>query len=218
MLTSQTLYAGAVVALLAAALPAFQAHAVTSKCDAAITKAAGKKASCKASVYATAYAKDLAPDAVKLAKCEAKFDALCQKAKLAADCVVQTQPCDTVQDAVDACVADVVDNTCGSAGGFCWLLGDAGQTCTAVCAAEGMVYDSATESYAGSGGSDANCNQVLDSVGAPAATFVSANCALSSVACHYDELLVIRVRCTNAGAEGNSYANGRRACACKAVP
>ena len=52
-------------------------------------------------------------------------------------------------------------------GGFCWFLGADDVTCDAVCAIAGRAYDSATETYAGSGGSDANCIAVLDALGVP---------------------------------------------------
>ena len=58
--------------------------------------------------------------------------------------------------------------TCGgkSVGGYCWYLGALGASCTATCAAHGGVTDG-TISFAGSGGSIAQCNQVLSAI-APA--------------------------------------------------
>ena len=50
-------------------------------------------------------------------------------------------------------------------GGFCWFMGDSGASCDAACAIKGRAYDSATETYAGSGGTDANCVAVLDALG-----------------------------------------------------
>ena len=50
-------------------------------------------------------------------------------------------------------------------GGFCWFLGELGADCNATCAAHGRGYDGATDSYAGSSGSDANCQAVLGALG-----------------------------------------------------
>jgi hypothetical protein len=200
---------------VAVALPASSALAAASKCDASITKAAGKKTSCKAGVYSKAYQKDEPVDLGKLTKCEEKFDAACVKAQAAGDCIVQTQPCGAVESQVDTCVADVIDNSCGTVGGFCWSLGAVGANCTDTCAAEGMVYDPQTETFAGSGGTDQNCSDVLDSLGAPAGVVNSFVC-LSPVACYYGD--AARNRCTNAGTEGDAYVNGARACACMPAP
>ena len=49
-----------------------------SKCDQGVSKAAGKKVKCKMDVIAKG---QVTPDAVKLAKCEEKFDKACLKAK-----------------------------------------------------------------------------------------------------------------------------------------
>src|SRR5690242_16710408 len=62
------------------------ASAFASRCSAAEAKAAGKKASCKASVHAAAAAKNVAPDPLKLERCEGKFAAAWGKAQAAGDC------------------------------------------------------------------------------------------------------------------------------------
>jgi hypothetical protein len=49
-------------------------------------------------------------------------------------------------------------------GGFCWFLGSEGADCDSTCAAVGRVYDPATKAYAGSDGTDANCQNVLDAL------------------------------------------------------
>jgi hypothetical protein len=205
------------IVTVAVALPASSAWAAVSKCDAGVTKAAGKKASCKAGVYSKAQAKDEPVDLGKLTKCEDKFDAACAKAQAAGDCVVQTQPCAAVEEQVDVCVADTIDNSCGIVGGFCWLLGDTNVNCTDTCAAEGMVYDPATEAFAGSAGTDQNCTDVLDSLGVPAGPLSSGPCFISAVACYFDGGTT-RTRCTTPGAEGNAYILGERACACMVAP
>jgi hypothetical protein len=50
-------------------------------------------------------------------------------------------------------------------GGFCWFLGDLGESCDAACVAAGRTYDSAARSYAGSDGTDENCEAVLTELG-----------------------------------------------------
>jgi hypothetical protein len=49
----------------------------------------------------------------------------------------------------------------------CWLLGASGLDCNATCAAEGMVYDTATDSVAGSAGTDSACKDIFDGLGVP---------------------------------------------------
>lgn len=64
-----------------------------SKCDAGISKAAGKKVACRCAVYAKAQLKGVEPDATKFDKCAAKFAKSCLKAQAAADCNVQGGSC-----------------------------------------------------------------------------------------------------------------------------
>ena len=88
-----------------------------------------------------------------------------------------------------AVVAGIIDNSCVGAfvtaltpttttttttlpcalgqpvGNFCWFLGASGADCDATCAAQGLVYDAATATYAGSAGTNANCEAVLTALG-----------------------------------------------------
>src|SRR6266576_1143189 len=87
-----------------------------SKCDAGLTKAAGKKVSCLCVVYAKSYAKDITADPAKLQKCTDKFTAKCTKATSAADCSVQTQTCPQIEAAADGdvaalCISDATTTT-----------------------------------------------------------------------------------------------------------
>src|SRR4029453_5982131 len=93
--------AGGLVALSLALSGVAQAQ---SSCDAGVTKAAGKKVACKTKVVAKAQKTGAAVDSVKLAKCETKFTSSCTKAQGQGDCTAQTQPCDTIEAAADACV------------------------------------------------------------------------------------------------------------------
>jgi cysteine-rich repeat protein len=52
-----------------------------------------------------------------------------------------------------------------SVGGYSWYLGLAGQSCNTTCAAKGLTYNTATLSYAGSGGSQAQCGNVVTAFG-----------------------------------------------------
>lgn len=63
-----------------------------------------------------------------------------------AGCVFDTSDC-------FACPGKIV-------GGYCWWKGPDGLSCANTCASIGMTYDPATATYAGSGGSDANCAAV----------------------------------------------------------
>jgi hypothetical protein len=85
-----------------------------SKCDAAITKAAGKKAACKAGIHGKAQQKGLTPDPIKLGKCSAKFDKACQKAKTKGGCTDQSQTCAQIEAEVDSCVTTISGSPSGA--------------------------------------------------------------------------------------------------------
>jgi len=50
-------------------------------------------------------------------------------------------------------------------GGACWFTATSAVDCNAVCASQGLVYDPATATFAGSAGSDANCSAVAIAAG-----------------------------------------------------
>jgi hypothetical protein len=79
-----------------------------SRCDSTITKAAGKKAACKAGVISKAQKSGGAPDATRLANCEAKFAKACGNGRAAGDCVVQSGSCAGIEATVDACVTTLM--------------------------------------------------------------------------------------------------------------
>jgi len=56
-------------------------------------------------------------------------------------------------------------------GGFCWFLGAPGADCNATCSAAGRSYDTATGTYAGSGGTDQNCMDVMQALGVSGSFF-----------------------------------------------
>ena len=54
---------------------------------------------------------------------------------------------------------------CTLVGGSCWYTNVNGASCDTTCTDRGLACDPATESYAGSGGTDANCQAVLEAFG-----------------------------------------------------
>jgi hypothetical protein len=98
-------------------------------------------------------------------------------------------------------------------GGHCWFLGVDDASCELACAIEGRAYDSATESYAGSGGSDANCDAVLDALGVPAGPLMTSSSCFDGVGCFYAPPAV-RARCASPPTNATS-AQAQRACACQ---
>ena len=98
--------------------------------------------------------------------------------------------------------------------GFCWAFGDAGADCDGTCAAHARVYDTATASYAGSEGTDANCEAVAHALN-PGAAFVGpANCPFA-LGCMY---LVGsgNFRCTTPATTASASAGTvQRFCACQ---
>jgi hypothetical protein len=97
-------------------------------------------------------------------------------------------------------------------GGACWLLGAVGQSCDAVCTAQGLTYDTATSTYAGSSGSAANCLAVLTALSAGSGSIIDTGCS-DGFGCLAQG--ATRVRCVNPAT--NSTAAGpsiQRACAC----
>lgn len=87
---------------MAVAVAVTSSWAAGSKCDATISKAAGKKVSCECNVYAKAQLKGTSPDSTKLAKCSSKFLASCNKAQTKGGCVVQSGSCEAKGTQADA--------------------------------------------------------------------------------------------------------------------
>ena len=105
---------GAIAAVFAFAVTTGGMALAQSKCDAKITKAAGKNCACKTSVIAKAQRNGAAPDAMQLNKCRAKFDRECAKAMSNyADCDIHFF-CGFVSAKVDACVAHLSASPSGA--------------------------------------------------------------------------------------------------------
>lgn len=111
------------------------------------------------------------------------------------------------------CVSDprYTTSTCNgtSVGGYCWYLGPGWESCDGICYDNGG-YNAATLSYAGSGGSNANCQAVLDALKAPGTGAPSTTA--SAAGCHVNG--TTRRRGTTATTGAASGNNVFRACAC----
>jgi len=123
-----------------------------------------------------------------------------------------------------ACTAgcDFDSSGCYACPGFvyaeeCWLFGADGVDCDATCAASGMVYDTATDTVAGSAGTDTACKDIFDGLGVPGTGIPLGSTACGpglSVGCAV--AAGIRARCmtpapTTSSASGSGF---ERACAC----
>jgi hypothetical protein len=109
------------------------------------------------------------------------------------------------------------------AGGYCWFLGNAGESCAAICSNQGLSYDVATRDYAGSGGTNEQCQSVLDALnnggtdtgagmpGNPSSCGMGYGCCYDAVDTNWGP----RIRCgTPETDESANYVNTRRVCAC----
>ena len=92
----------AVGAAFAIAVAVTAPWAAGSKCDATVSKAAGKKVACECAVYAKAQLKGTEPDSAKLAKCGSKFLSTCNKAQTKGGCNVQSGSCTDKEAQADA--------------------------------------------------------------------------------------------------------------------
>jgi hypothetical protein len=99
-------------------------------------------------------------------------------------------------------------------GGFCWFLGVPKASCDAACAIEGRAYDAATESYAGSGGTDAGCIGVLDALGVPAGPLFTNSSCFAGLGCVYAPPTG-RARCAAPPTDPSSSGGVERVCACQ---
>lgn len=107
-----------------------------------------------------------------------------------------------------SCGGDVV-------GGYCWYQGLAGESCDTVCSAHGG-YNEATRTFAGSAGTNANCESVLDAIGIGSTTVSDvAGPSADGYGCGYSTNVYARVRVLNP-ATNSSAADAMeiRACAC----
>lgn len=99
------------------------------------------------------------------------------------------------------------------AGGACWFLGDAEADCDTTCAEANLDYDDSTRDYAGSGGTDEACEQVLTALGNPG-DVTDVLCAVTEeIGCATGD--GGNVRCSNPPTNSTGTSFGiLRACAC----
>lgn len=96
-------------------------------------------------------------------------------------------------------------------GGFCWYFGAVGQSCDTVCTTRGG-YNAATHSYAGSGGTIANCQSVMTALGG---TGTVGNNPGSRLGCAWMDAINVYQWTSPMGTDGaTSHPSWRRACAC----
>lgn len=102
-------------------------------------------------------------------------------------------------------------------GGSCWYLGALGASCDATCSAAGpgLQYDGATETFAGSGGTDQNCGDVLDGLGVAGSGATATVCNIGGVGCTLTPSGSFRGRCAFPATDSSSADQTvERACAC----
>ena len=152
------------------------------KCAAAKNKAASKKIASKLRCYQKAFVAGKAVDPACLMAAENKFNTTIPKIENKGGCVVNGDA-NAIEGTVDTCVNNIVALTpvtpttatttttmpCSGTvvGGYCWFKGIAGQSCNDVCSGASLTYDdNGTRGFAGSDGSAAFCQSVLDALSA----------------------------------------------------
>jgi hypothetical protein len=110
--------------------------------------------------------------------------------------------------------ADGGDAWCAGAavGDSCWYFGAPDASCEDACAEHGG-FDIATQDYAGSDGTDANCTEVLESLGATGGTVLPLYDSGTGVGCmtYFGSRYRVSDPATTADA---TYVGAQRACAC----
>ena len=108
-------------------------------------------------------------------------------------------------------------------GGFCWYFAAGGGSCDDICAAQSLQYDEATATYAGSGGTNAQCQAVLDALNVSGNVVGASHCSTSfgSAGWGCTRFAGSRTRCstppTDSTAGQVSGPTIERACACTAI-
>jgi hypothetical protein len=166
-------------------------------------------------------AKDVAPD---YTKCESKFSDKWGKVEAKGDGECPSNGDEAaVEAAITTCMGNVAEGVkpfvCPGVevGGACWFLAGNFEDCNTTCVGAGLSYDEATRTYAGSDGTDEQCEEVLDALGTPADPFVgnAGFCVDGAMGCFHDSFETERTRCdqlpTTAFA---AVGDAQRACAC----
>lgn len=211
------------------------AHAAATdqqKCAAAKIAAAAKYAACRAGADKKA---ELTEATADYTKCDQKqLDAWTKiEGKYGARCLTSGDQAavKTEISAVTACLVDrlapagvtpsiqVECVPCPAGGvvvdGTCWILGAAGDSCTAVCAQHDMAYDDKTDTYLSTtGGAMGRCLFVMEQFGHP---YTSSSDFMRGVpnmglGCAYSGT---RAYLTGTATAQGSYAGYQRACGCR---
>lgn len=118
------------------------------------------------------------------------------------DCTCPTPP-------TPACTGSVM------VGAGTWCLADASISCDAACTSLSKTCDAETINYAGSSGTDANCEAVLQALGIPGAlTNPSDESCPSGLGCFVSGTSTYRCASPNTGCGSASFLT-KRACACQ---
>lgn len=179
------------------------------KCESKKNMEAAKYAQCLLKQQAKAVKKGTAPDFSKCdAKLQKKWGKIEEKAEGACPSQGDQAPIQGFLGDCGDCIADLLagaaascacdlsrlsPDACAAAGGVtdggaCWFPGVEGHSCDHACAAVGLVYDPATATHAGddgSGGTPANCYNVLALLGVDYGTIFGADapCLGAGVGC-----------------------------------
>lgn len=101
--------------------------------------------------------------------------------------------------------------------GACWLLGAVDANCNAACATLGLVYDEATSSMTGTGGTNEKCIALLELTGAPGVGLDApdADCVVAGLGCAVNAEFGFRAHCISPPTDASgSDAGVQRVCAC----
>ena len=99
-------------------------------------------------------------------------------------------------------------------GGFCWYLGALNESCDSVCTTHGG-YNAGTQTYAGSGGTLANCTAVLNALRGGYGTLISDNASALAYGCVYRTSSDLSFRYTGTPTTSSSASPVfQRTCAC----
>jgi hypothetical protein len=100
-------------------------------------------------------------------------------------------------------------------GGFCWVLGGDNQSCDQACAGIGSIYDGeGTRGFAGSDGTNENCQAVLDTLGAPGSGPPTNPACADAFGCAVT-ISGTRARCLDPTTSTSAIGTVLRACACQ---
>ena len=120
----------------------------------------------------------------------------------------------------NAPVPDVCPRPCAGLWfeGACWFVSELSESCAQACAAEGLDYDPATRTVAGSDGTDEDCGALLDLIGFPGMFVGGVDCDgfSSGTGCAAAPIDFVAARCTAPATTADAAEFQRvRLCACR---